>query len=95
MQIDGARPGEMGAEQSRNHRRRPHAMGNHPVKHRIVGVIGVEMGRIGIARHRRKGLNIVNRQHARHHVGLADLQFIKGDVFDQVLVKQSIHRAGP
>ena len=68
MQIDGAGPGKMGAQQSRNHRCRPHAMGNHPVEYRIIGIVGVEMGRIGVARHRCKGLDIGNGQHARHHI---------------------------
>ena len=48
----------------------------------IIGIVGIKMGGIGIARNRGKGLNVGNRQLPRQARDLTNTDLVIGDVFN-------------
>ena len=80
VEVDGARPRELGAEQGGNERTAPHAVRDHAVEQRVLRVLRIEVGRIGVSGHGGEGLDVSQGQRAQQTGALADLQLIEGDV---------------
>jgi hypothetical protein len=82
LQINGAGARKLRAQQRRDECAAPHAVGDDAVKQRVVGVFGVEVGRVGVARDGGKGLDVGLREGAQQARALAHAQFVVGDVFN-------------
>ena len=81
-QVDGAGPWKFGAQQRRDERSPPHAVGDDAVEERRVGVVGVQVGRVGVTRNGGKGLDVGQRQRAQQPRAGADGQLVIGEVLD-------------
>jgi hypothetical protein len=58
VHVDGARAGQLGAQDRGHQRATPHAVGDDAVEQGVIGVLGVQMGRIGVAGDSGKGHDV-------------------------------------
>ena len=82
IDIDRAGPWKDGAQQRGDQSAAPHAMGDHAMEHRVVGVVSIEMRGVGVARNCGEGLNVRNGQLTREARSAADLDLVIGHVLD-------------
>ena len=80
--VDGAGTRKLGAEHGRDQRAAPHAVRDHFVEHRRVGVLGIDVRRVDVARHDGEELDVVGAQRAGQAGAVADLDLVVSAVLD-------------
>ena len=93
IEINRARTGKLRSEQGGNQGTPPHAVRNDAMKQGVIGVLGIQVRGIGVAGDGGKGLDVGQRQRAQQAGTLAQSDFVKSDVFDQISVQRKIHSA--
>ena len=63
------------------------------MKQRVIGVLRVQMSGVGVTRYGGESLNVSQRQRAQQAGTLAQGDFVKSDVFNQISVQRKIHNA--
>ena len=81
-QVDGARPWEARSQNGGDDRARPHAVAHDLLHHRLARKNRVEVGRVGVSRHGRKGTNVVCSEGSRQGHLLAHPNLCVGGVLD-------------
>jgi len=82
VDVDGARAGELRAEHGGDQRAAPHAVGDHLLEHAALGVFGVDVGRVDVARHDGEELDVLRLEGADEGGAVADLDLVVGAVLD-------------
>ncbi len=82
VDVDGARAGELGAEHGGDQRAAPHAVGDHLLEHAALGVFGIDVGRVDVARHDGEELDVLRLEGADEGGAVADLDLVEGAVLD-------------
>ena len=83
--IDGAGAGEFGAEDGRDQHAAPHGVAHHLAELARAGKLGVDVGRVDIARHHRKQVDVLGAQGADQVGGVADGDLVEGPVLDEIV----------
>ena len=91
LEVNRAGAGKVRAQQRRDQRAAPHAVRDHAMEQRVIGVFGVQVGRIGVARDGGKGLDVAQRHGAQQARALAQRDGVVGKVFDPFGVGRQIH----
>ncbi len=84
IQVNGAGAWKLGAEQCRDQRAAPHAVPDHTVHQRVTGVVGIEVGGIGVTGDCCERLDVLWHQRAQQAGTLPDLQFVKSEVLNEI-----------
>ena len=82
LEVDRSRAWQPGAEQRRDQRGAPHAVGDDRVEAVAAGILLVDVGGVDIARHHREQLDVPPAQRALEDGGLADLDLLERAILD-------------